>query len=332
MRRKILGFAQKNAAWVILLVLVVVFSIMVPQFRTTNNLIIILKQVAVSGIMAIGVAFVLIAGEIDLSTSAQIALSGMVCSLLVVKVGMPIVPACLITILVTMLIGLLNGTTVCYLHMPAMITTLGAMNIGNGIAYLVNGGKTVYGLPASATFIGQASVGRIPVSAIVMILAMLVGAFVLNKTRFGRLCFAVGSNAEAARLSGINVNLIKISVFLLCSAFVSIGGITLMARLNSGVPTAGSDLFLDVVIACVVGGVSSAGGEGRIFGLLGGVLVMGVLANGMSVMGLADYIQNICKGAVLIIAVGLDSYRRFAAAEKKAHVIRSSGEVKTEKK
>ncbi len=328
--KKFRSFVQKNAAWVILLVLVAVFSILVPQFRTANNLIIILRQVAVSGTMAIGVALVLISGEIDLSTGSQIALSGMTCSLLVVKLGWHIVPAVLAAILLTMIIGLLNGLATCHLHMPAMIATLGTMNIGSGIAYLLNGGKTVYGLPASAKALGQASIGPIPVSALVMIGALLIGAFVLNKTEFGRLCFAVGSNPEAARLSGINVKKIKIAGFLWCSIFCAIGGIILMGRLNSGVPTAGANLFLDVVIACVVGGISSAGGEGRVFGLLGGILVMGVLSNGMSVMGLADYIQDICKGVVLILAVGVDCYRRFAAMEKKAHVIRSS--VKAENK
>lgn len=325
MKKKMMGFIQKNAAWVILLALVLIFSVLVPQFRTFNNLIIILRQVAVSGTMAIGVAMVLISGEIDLSTGSQIAISGMTCSLLVVKAGWSFLPAMLVAILLTLVIGLLNGAATCYLHMPAMIATLGTMNIGSGIAYMLNGGKTVYGLTDAAKYIGQASIfGKFPVSALVMLIALMIGAFVLNKTKIGRLCFAIGSNADAARLSGINVTKIKMFSFLWCSVFCGIGGIILMGRLNSGVPTAGSDLFLDVVIACVVGGISSAGGEGRVFGLLGGVLVMGILSNGMSVMGLEDYIQNICKGLVLIMAVGIDAYRRFVASEHKAHVIRSS--------
>ena len=275
--------------------------------------------------MAIGVAFVLISGEIDLSTGSQIAMAGMSCSLLLVRLGLPMWIATLASIIITLSIGLLNGAAVCFLHMPAMIATLGAMNIGSGIAYLMNDGKTVYGLPESAQFLGKASiVGNIPISIIVTIIALLIGSFILNKTKFGRQCFAVGSNAEAARLSGINVVKVKMFAFLICSFFVSIAGIVLMSRLNSGVPTAGSTLFLDVVIACVVGGISSAGGEGRIFGLLGGILTMGVLANGMSVMGLPDYIQSICKGIVFISTVGIDSLRRYTAAEKKAHVIRSS--------
>lgn len=322
---KLSNFIKKNVAWVILLVLVAAFSILSPQFRQWSNFITILKQISVSGTLAMGVAFVLIAGQIDLSTGSQIALSGMVCSLLCVKAGLPFMVSLLIAMVVNILvIGLINGLAVSMTHMPAMIATLGTMNIGAGLAFWSNDGKTVYGLPDAAKIIGQGKIGQIPVSFIVMVGALLIGAFILNKTVFGRKCFAVGSNPEAARLSGINVKLMIIAVYLICSAFASLAGVMLMSRVNSGVANAGSTLFLDVVIACVIGGISSAGGEGRVFGLLGGILTMGVLANGMGVMGLRDYIQNLCKGAILIIAVGSDAYRRFVLSERRTHVIRSS--------
>lgn len=322
---KALNLIKKNAVWIILAILVAVFSILVPQFRTWNNFITILKQISVSGILAMGVSFVLISGQMDLSTGSQIALSGMVCSLLVTKAQLPFIPALLLAMLAnTLSIGLINGVAVCTTHMPAMIATLGTMNIGAGLAFWSNDGKTVYGLPDDAKIIGQGSIGPIPISAIVMLGSLLIGAFVLNKTSFGRKCFAVGSNAESARLSGINVTLITISAYLICSAYASLAGVVLMSRVNSGVANAGATLFLDVIIACVIGGISSSGGEGKVFGLLGGILVMGILANGMGVMGLRDYLQDLCKGAVLIIAVGTDAYRRYVAAERKVHVIRSS--------
>ena len=322
---KLLDIVKKNVAWVILLILVIAFSIMVPQFRTWSNFITILKQISVSGILAMGVSFVLIAGQVDLSTGSQIALSGMVCSLLVTKMELPFTVALLLAMAVnTATIGLINGFAVSRTHMPAMIATLGTMNIGAGLAFWSNDGKTVYGLPETAKIVGQSYIGPIPVSFVVMVCALLVGAFILNKTSFGRKCFAVGSNAEAARLSGINVNFMIVMVYVICSMYASLAGVVLMSRVNSGVANAGQTLFLDVIIACVIGGISSAGGEGRIFGLLGGILTMGVLANGMGVMGLRDYIQDLCKGAVLIIAVGTDAYRRYVAAERKAHVIRSS--------
>ncbi|MBR3001241.1 MAG: ABC transporter permease [Oscillospiraceae bacterium] len=329
MKDNIRNFVKKNVSWVILVILCIAFSIAVPQFRTVKNVMTILKQIAVSGICSVGVCFVMICGQMDMSSSAQIALSGVVCSLLVTRTSIPFPIVILITAACTMLVGLINGSAVVYLHMPAIIATLGSMNIASGITYLLNGGIAVYGLPSFATFIGQATIlGGIPISALLMGFCMILGAFILNKTKFGRLCFAVGSNSEAARLTGINVNMVKMAAFLLASAFISIAGIVLMARINSGVPTAGSNLFLDVIIACIIGGVSSSGGEGNFFGLLGGVLVMGVMANGMSVMGLPDYIQDICKGVIFILSVGVDSYRRFAVAERKAHVIRtSSGEI-----
>ena len=325
MKTKVLNFFRKNAAWVILICLILFFSIAAPPFRTVQNLMIIFRQIAVNGIMAIGLAYVLISGNIDLSTSSQVALTGMICASLNVKLGMHIIPAAILAIIINIVgIGLINGLVVAYTNMPAMIATLGTMNIGAGLAYLVNRGGNIFGLSDDARVLGQANIGVVPVSMIIMFCAMIVGGFVLNNTRFGRFVFAIGSNKEAARLTGINTKKVTILSFLICSAFVGLGGVVLMSRLNSGVPTAGSTLFLDIVIAAVVGGISSAGGEGRIFGLLGGVLMMGVLSNGMSVMGLPDYFQSICQGAVLIVAVGLDSYRRTMAAERKAHVIRSS--------
>ena len=326
MKNKILAFTRKNVAWVILVVECIVFSILAPQFSRVANLMLICRQVAVSGIMAIGVAFVMIAGNVDLSTSSQVAFTGMLCAYLNVRMGWNFIPAALVAITANVLLmGCVNGFVVAYTNMPAMIASLGTMNIGSGLAYLISRGSNIFGLSDDAKIVGQNNIGGlVPVSILVMGVALIIGGFVLDKTRFGRTVFAVGSNKEAARLSGIHVKRVTILSFIICSIFVGLGGCVLMSRLNSGIPTAGSSLFLDVTIACVVGGISSAGGEGRLFGLLGGVLMMGAMSNGMSVLGLQDYWQNIVQGIVLIISVGADSYRRTMAAEKKAHVIRSS--------
>lgn len=315
---------KNYASWIIGLALVIVFSIISPRFRTYGNFITILKQVAVNGIMATGLALVLISGGIDLSTGNQLGLAGMICSLLTVNAGLPFGVAFLLTIVCGLLVGLINGSAICFTKMPPLIATLGMQYVIKGIAYLSNNGYTVYNLPNAATFIGQSQVATIPVSTFVMVAVLIVGWFFLNKTIFGRYFFAVGSNAEAARLSGINTTLVQISAYVLEGGLLAIAGVVLMRRLNSGVPNAGETLGMDVIIACVIGGISAAGGEGRIFGMLGGVLAMGVLANGMSVIGLTEYWQFVCKGAVLVVAVGIDSYRRYVVGDKKRHVIRSS--------
>lgn len=312
------------APWMITLALAIVFSIISPQFRTYGNFITVLKQISVNGIMATGLALVLISGGIDLSTGSQLGLTGMVCSMLMVQAGLPFGVAFIITIVVGLVVGLINGVTICFTNMPPLIATLGMQYVIKGVAYLINDGYTVYNLPDAAKVIGQSRVATIPVSTFVMIAVLIAGWFFLNKTVFGRYFFAVGSNRVATRLSGVNTTLVQIASYVLSGGLMAIAGVVLMSRINSGVPNAGEASGMDVIIACVVGGISAAGGEGRIFGMLGGVLAMGVLANGMSVIGLTEYWQFVCKGAVLIIAVGIDSYRRYVVADKKSHVIRSN--------
>lgn len=315
---------KNYVSWVIALALVIVFSILSPQFRTYNNFIIVLKQIAINGIMSVGLALVLISGGIDLSMGAQLGLAGMVCSLLMVKAGAPFWLALIATILVGMLVGLINGTSICFTGMPALIATLGMQYVINGAAFLINDGYTVYGLPDAAKVLGQGTLFTIPVSTFVMIGVIIAGWFFLNKTIFGRYFFAVGSNREATRLSGINTTLVQISAYVLEGGLTAVAGVVLMSRINSGVANAGSSFGMDVIIACVIGGISAAGGEGRIFGMLGGILAMGILSNGMTVVGLTEYWQLLCKGVVLMVAIGIDSYNRYIVTEKKIHVIRSS--------
>ena len=296
---KVKKVLQDSASWVVLVLLVVLFSVLSPRFRTVGNFITILRQVSVNGIVAVGLTVILISGGIDLSTGAQCAFSGMLCALL-------------------------NGTAIAQTNMPPLIATLGTMNIAKGVAFLINDGKTVYGLPQAATVVGQASLGQIPVCVLLLVVVLIVGHFILNKTTYGRLIFAVGANKEAARLSGIPVKLITTSAYVVGSLFIGLGGVVLMSRLNSGLPSAGSDIYIEVLAGCIIGGVSAKGGEGRVFKMIGGVLVMGVISNGMNVAGLSEYWQYVAKGAILIVSVGVDAYRTTIALNKKSHTIRSS--------
>jgi len=316
---------RENASWIVFVVLLGLFSFLSPNFRTMKNMITILRQVSVNGIAAVGLTIILIAGGIDLSTGSQCAFSGMLCALLMVNAGWGFIPAMIVSILVNSAVfGLLNGLSIAHTSMPPLIATLGTMNIAKGAAFLINGGYTVYGLPDAAKIIGQSTVGKLPVCVILLVIILIIGNFILNKTTYGRLIFAVGSNKEAARLSGIPVKLITISAYVVGSLFIGLAGIVLMSRLNSGVPSAGSEIYIEVLAGCIIGGVSSKGGEGRVFRMIGGVLVMGVISNGMNVAGMSEYWQYVAKGAILIVSVGIDSYRSMVALNKKSHTIRSS--------
>lgn len=321
---KLKKFIQQNASWVVLVCLLILFSALSSNFRTLNNMLTILRQVAVNGIAAVGLAIILISGGIDLSTGSQAAVSGMVCSMLMVNAQWSTIPAIIVAMLLNAIVfGLLNGCAIAFTEMPPLIATLGTMNIARGVAYLVNNGYTVYGLPDSAKIIGQATVGKFPVSAILLLIILVIGNFILNHTTYGRALFAVGANKEAARLSGIPSRLITISAYFVGSLFISLGGIVLMSRLNSGMPTAGTDIYIEILAGCIIGGVSSKGGEGNVFRMIGGVLVMGVISNGMNVAGISEYWQYVAKGGILLVSVAIDSYRVLAASKQKNRIVSS---------
>lgn len=323
-----------NASWVVLLALLIFFSILSPNFMTVKNMITVLKQVSVNGICAVGLAIIMIGGGIDLSTGSQAAVAGMICSTLLVNKGWPAIPAFAAAIVITACtVGLLNGLAVAYTGMPPLIATLGTQNIARGIAYLVTNGFIVYNLPDPAKIVGQGSLlgGYLPICVILFAVIMVIGHFILNKTSYGRMLFAVGSNKEAARLSGIPVKLIVISSYVIGSLFISLGGVVLMSRVNSGIPSSGTDIYIEILSACTIGGISSRGGKGNLFRMLGGVLVMGVISNGMNVAGISEYYQYVVKGAILVIAVGLDSYQSVVMANRRSHVIRAAAAAEEKK-
>ena len=315
-----------NATWVVLICLMVFFTILSPNFMTVKNMITVLRQVSVNGICAVGLAIILIGGGIDLSTGSQTAVAGMLCATLMVNHGWPVIPSFIIAIVVTALtVGTLNGMAVAYTGMPPLIATLGTQNVARGIAYLITDGYIIYNIPELAKVIGQGSIAKtVPYCVLLFIFILFVGDFILNKTSYGRMLFAVGSNKEAARLSGIPVKKIQISSFIVGSLFISLGGVVLMSRLNSGTPNVGTDIYIEILSACIIGGISSNGGRGNVFKMLGGVLIMGVISNGMNVAGISEYYQYIVKGSILLVSVGLDSYRTVIQTSRRSHVIRSA--------
>lgn len=315
---------KKFVSWIILLAVALLFSFLSPRFRTFDNAITILRQVSIDGIMAVGLTYVLIAGGIDLSMGNMLGFTGTLAAMLIVENNVPILIACIIGILASTLFGLFNGVSITYTNMPPLISTLGMSYVIKAGAYLIHGGMPVYSLPKEMQTIGQGYVGPIPIPVIIFVIISIIGAFFLGKTSYGRSVFAIGSNKEAARLAGLSIKKLQIAVYTVAGFLSGLGGIIMMSRLNAGQPGTGTDTSMDLIIGCVLGGVSASGGEGSIIGMIGGILVMGVLSNGMTVLGLNEYYQLLMKGAVLVLAVGFDYYTRTKNEEKKVRIVHSS--------
>ncbi|MBM7622611.1 ABC transporter permease [Sporohalobacter salinus] len=308
-----LNKVRKYGIFVALLALIIFFTISSDAFFTFGNLINITRQISMLGIAAVGMAFVLLLGGIDLSIGSQVSLVNIIAAWLMAKAGMNPVFAIVISLSVSTFYGFMNGWIIANIKMPPLIVTLAGMTILQGAAYIISDGVPIFGFPESFSVIGQGYVGFIPVPVIIMVVIMLIGSFILNKTYFGRYFYAVGDNEEASELSGINVKKVKYLVYTLSGLFAGIAGIVMLSRTNSGQAIAGKGFELDVLTAVVLGGVSITGGYGKIFHVVAGVLIMGVLSNGMVLINVSEYYQLVIKGLVLLLAVGFDSYQKHVA-------------------
>lgn len=315
-RLNFIELLRKSAILFVLLLVILVFSIMAPNFRTLSNLVVILRQVSILSIVSVGMALVLISGGIDLSVGAQIAMVGVVTSLSAVNWGISPVLSLIIGLALGALIGFVNGVIITSTRMPAMIATLAMMTLIRGAGFIICQGNSIYKIPEWYKVFAQGYVGPIPVPVIIMFAVLLIGAFLLNFTYIGRYFYAVGSNEEATRLSGLNINKIRILAYTICGFLTAIAGIVMMSRVNSGQPKVGDGYEMDVLTACVVGGVSITGGEGKIFRVFLGVLIIGVLSNGLTIIGVDEYWQQVAKGLVLMLAVGFDSVQKLQKGNK----------------
>ncbi|MCI8947246.1 MAG: ABC transporter permease [Lachnospiraceae bacterium] len=286
-------------------ILVIGLTALKPVFLTPDNLINVIRQVSITAIIGIGMTFVLISGEIDLSVGSIAALAGIVVTM-GLKDGLPMVIAIVLAMGVGALCGFANGGIHVYARIPSFIVTMGMLNIARGVVLVITNSYPVTGLPDSFKVIGRGYVGFLPVPVIIMFVCYILGYLVLKYVKFGRSIFAIGGNIEAARLSGISVNRNKILIYVLCGVTAAIGGIVLASRMFSGQPSAGDGLELNAIAACVIGGTSTTGGKGRIWGTFLGALIMGIITNGMNLLNISTNWQLIVQGAIIIIAVGLD--------------------------
>ena len=297
---------KEHAIWIVLVVLVIGFTVANPRFVNPSNIFTLLRQVAVFGIASIGMTFVILLADIDLSIGSIMSFVNVVCAYLMVNAGVYWILATLITLVLSTLVGVLNGFMVSTIGIPALIATFATQTAFSGLTYIICDGMPIYGFTESFNVFGQWYVGPVPVPVIIMIICFIVGAFILNKTYFGRYFYAVGGNPEAAKLSGIRVGRVKYLVFALSGFFSGLAGIVLLSRTASGAPNAGTGYEFKVITCVVLGGVSVAGGSGRMSGVVAGTFIIGALQNGMVLMNIDSYTQNIVMGIVLALAVGFD--------------------------
>lgn len=293
----------------VLIPLVVLFGILNPAFLSVANILNVLRQISIFGIMAVGMTMVIMCAQIDLSIGAIVAVSGVV-GAMVAKSGGHIALSLLAGCAVGLICGLVNGYLTVTFTVPSLLITLGSMTAIRGAGFLITGGRPVWGMDPDYKWLGGGFVLGIPVPIIIMIIVYIVGWFVMSQTTFGRYIYSTGGNLEAAKLSGINTNSVTMWALGICGFLAGLSGVVWSSRLFSGQPIVGQGYELQVIAATVLGGISLMGGQGEILATLGGALIIGILHNGLNLLGVSPYWQMVVTGCVIILAVILDSLRR----------------------
>lgn len=300
---------KKYGIFILLAVVFVFFAAAAPNFLSATNVINIIRQCSMFGIVVVGVSMVMIGGGMDLSVGAQMAVDGMLVGYMMVVLNVPIVIACIITVISGCILGAVNGIIAVKLHIAPIIVTLGTMLVLSGVAYLITGGYPITGMPKAFTPIGQGYVGAIPIPVIIFIIFIIFGWIIMNKTYIGRHIYGLGGNKEAARLAGIDVDKLTILLYTFCGLAASVAALIMVGRTSASQPGAGSSYNFDCMTAACLGGVSIYGGEGKISGTVVGVLILGMLDNGLVLMSVNSNWQSVIKGLILLAAVAIDCYQ-----------------------
>ncbi|MGG4264692.1 ABC transporter permease [Peribacillus simplex] len=301
------GIWQKFGPLLALVLLFIVITVLNPSFMEPNNILNLLRQTSINALIAFGMTFIILTGGIDLSVGSILALSSALMAGMMVS-GLDPILAILVGVLLGTIMGVINGILVSKGKMAPFIVTLATMTIFRGLTLVYTDGKPITGIGDSELFqmLGRGYFLGLPVPAVVMIIAFFILWFLLHKTSFGRKTYAIGGNERASRISGIKVDRVKVAIYGLAGTMAAIAGAILTSRLNSAQPTAGQSYEMDAIAAVVLGGTSLSGGKGRLFGTLVGVLIIGTLNNGMNLLGVSSFYQQVVKGAVILIAVLLD--------------------------
>ena len=289
------------------LALVIVLSILSPAFMTPHNLMNVVKQMSVTGILGIGMTFVLILGGIDLSVGSIVALAS-VCAAYLAKdsLGLPLIVPILVPLVVGLAAGAINGIGIAYIGISPFIMTLAMMSVLRGVAQVLSNGTPIFGLSSQFNSIANGFIFGIPNLVYFLLIILVIGIFVLRKTVFGKWVYAIGGNEASARLSGIDTRRIKTMVYMICGLLAGVCGVLMASRITSGSPIIGVGYELNAISAAVIGGVSMSGGTGDLLGTLIGALIMGVIQNGLDILGVSTFYQQIIQGLIIIVAVFLD--------------------------
>jgi ribose transport system permease protein len=298
---------------VALVLLVIGFSIFAPRFASLANMTNIFTQISINTVIAVGMTFVILLGGIDLSVGSVLALCTVVAGLTITLPGVPMPLAIFLAVVASLLVGglcgLFNGFVTERWKIHSFIVTLGMLNIARGAALQISNSRTIFSFPPVFNAFGAATVLGIPVIFVIALVLVLCGRFLLNRTVYGRLIYAIGNNEEAVRLSGHNPSRIKVIAFTLTGLCVGLAGIMYMLRLNISSPILGVGFELNAIAAVVIGGTSMSGGKGSMVGTFLGACIIGVLSNGLLLLGMGDFARQMVTGAIIIIAVIIDTYR-----------------------
>ncbi|MGT2832563.1 ABC transporter permease subunit [Streptococcus halotolerans] len=309
--KQVMKYVSELTTLIALVALMIVITMLNPNFLTTNNLLNLLLQVTANGFIAFGMTFVILTGGIDLSVGSILALSSAV-SAGFIGSGMPVPLAIVLALVLGGLFGMLNGFLISFGKLAPFIVTLATMTIFRGATLVyTNGNPITAGLGDSFLFqfLGQGYIVGVPFPVILMFLVFIFLYVLLHKTAFGKSVYAIGGNEKAAYISGVKLNKVKIIIYTISGMMAALSGLIITSRLSSAQPTAGSSYEMDAIAAVVLGGTSLSGGKGRIIGTLIGALIIGVLNNGLNIIGVSAFWQQVVKGIVIIIAVLLDRFK-----------------------
>jgi ribose transport system permease protein len=291
------------------LIISIVISIVTPNFLSVRNILNMLRQSSIVGVMAIGTTFVIIGGGFDICVGSLLALTAAMT--LDLQRFMPWPVVIVLVLGVGVVVGIINGVLTAKIHIVAIITTLGMMTILRGLTYMYTRGYPIMGSVESFKFIGSGYLGPIPFPIVIFLAMVVFWQYILRKTKLGRYSCAVGGNKEAARLSGVPVDFYHIMTFVIGGLMAALAGIIYASRLFSATPLAGQGYELDAIASTVIGGTSVSGGEGSVIGTLVGVLLLNVVSNMFNLLGIQVYVQYLIKGIIILTVVGFDSYSRY---------------------
>ncbi len=306
---RVLTVLVNQSTLLVLLLLVTVTALLIPEFLTVNNLLNVLRQVSITGIVAVGMTLVIITGGIDISVGSTVALGG-VAAVACLTAGFGVPLSIIFALVVGFAVGAINGGVIAYANVSPFVTTLGTMYIIRGMTLVITNGEALWGLPPEFARIGTGYLFGIPIPVLIMLSVYLAGFVLLRYFVFGRYVLAVGGDEEAARLCGIPVKGIKMFTYALCGMLAALAGVILAGRLGSAQPSVGASYELIAIAATVIGGTSLTGGKGTMIGTLIGTVILGVVSNALNLWGVASFYQTVIIGSIVLAAVLADKLRK----------------------